>query len=276
MAKITQKKLIVQIKDLKEIKPRAEWVILAKSQVFNVNLAKEVISNPVKMPSRISNILGFIKAVKFQKKLAYSFATLAFVMVGVVGFAQQTVPGDFLFSIRKFTENSQASLTGQTGLKQEIATFNSRINDLAQASKQGKKNNIPSAINEVSTKASALTKTLKESSGDDSNAIKEITESLQVLAYLPGTDLTENSEVKELSQTLLEKQIADLEKSILTEEQEKVLAEVKELYEQEKYVKALEKISFIKKNPEKEQTKEQTEDPVKNDETKENVEKLEK
>lgn len=272
MAKLTQKKLIGQIKELKEIKPRAEWVILAKSQVFNGSLAKEVISNPVRMPSGISNIFDFVKAIKFQKKLAYSFATLAFVMIGLVGFAQQTVPGDLLFSIRKFTENSQASLTGQTGLKKEIAGLNNRINDLAQASKQGKKNNIPSAINEVNTKVSALTKTLKESSVKDPETIKEITESLQVLAYLPGTDLTENSEVKELSQTLVEKRIADLEKSTLTEEQKKVLAEVKELYEQEKYVKALEKILLIDSSLEKPEQEAKEESSK---EQEENIEKIE-
>jgi hypothetical protein len=239
MSKLTQEQLERQIRKLKEIKPRAEWVILAKSQIFNETTAKEaIIENPVRKIS----FFDIIKAIKTQRKMAYSVATLSFVIIGLVGFAQNTTPGDLLFSVKKITEQSQASLIGQTGVRKEIATLNNRINDLAQVAMQGKTSNMPSAINEVNIKASALTKTLKETPVEDVEIIKEITDSLQVLAYMPGTDLSESQDIKELYKEVVQMQIVSFKKSTLTEEQEEILLEIEELNENEKYIEALEKI----------------------------------
>ena len=239
MSKLTQEQLERQIRKLKEIKPREEWVILAKSQIFNETTVKEAI---VENPVRKISFFDVIRAFQTQKKMAYSFATLAFIIIGLVGFAQNTTPGDLLFSVKKITEQSQASLTGQTGVKKEIATLNNRINDLAQITKQGKTNNIPSAISEVNIKASELTKTLKETPVEDVEIIKEITDSLQVLAYMPGTDLSESQDIKELYKEVVQMQIVSFKKSTLTEEQEEILLEIEELNESEKYIEALEKI----------------------------------
>jgi len=241
MSKITQKKLIEQIKELKNIKPRSEWVVLAKSQIFSEKPVEVIIKNPVRKIS----IFDVITSINLQKKLAYSFATLTFIFVGLVGFAQHTMPGDLLFPVRRITENSQAALTGQTGLKQNVANLNNRINDLALASKEGRKNNIPSAISEINVQVSELTKDLKNSLINDSVAVKEIVVSLKTLADVPGTDLSESPEVKELYKTIAENQIADLEETTLTEEQTETLVEIKDLYEQEKYIDALEKILMI-------------------------------
>lgn len=242
MAKITQKQLIEQIRALKEIKPRQEWVVLAKSQTFYGKTAEERV---VKIPARKISIFDIIASINLQKKFAYSFATLVFVIVGLVGFAQHTMPGDLLFPVRKISEQSQAALSGQTGLKQNVATLNSRINDLAQAAKQGKKNNIPSAISEVNTQVLELAKDLKNNPVTDLATLKEIAASLKTLADVPGTDLSANSDVKDLYQTIVESQIADLEKTTLTDGQNDILTEAKELYEQGKYIDSLEKILTI-------------------------------
>lgn len=165
--------------------------------------------------------------------------------VGLIGFAQYTMPGDLLFPVRKLAEQSEAALIGQTVVKQNVVTFNNRINDLAKAAKEGKKDNIPSAISEINTNASELAKSLKENPVDDPNTLKEIAVSLKVLADVPGADLTANPEVKDLYQTVVERQIADLEKTTLTDSQQEMLIEVKDLYSQEKYIDALEEILTI-------------------------------
>lgn len=246
MAKLTQKQLIDQIKTLKEVKPRKEWAVLLKSQILESAAEKETIR--VSVPAKKIGIMDVFSSVFFQRKTAYAFATLVFVVIGLVGFAQYTMPGDLLFPIRKISEQSQASLTGQTALKQDMANLNSRINDLAQAAKEGRKNNIPSAISEISANASVLVKNLKDNTKNntaDSQTIKDIASSLKTLADVPGIDLSENSDVKDLYQTVVQSQIADLQKTTLTDEQKKTLTEIEDLYNQGKYVDALEKILLI-------------------------------
>jgi hypothetical protein len=163
-------------------------------------------------------------------------------IVGVFGFAQYTVPGDLLFPVKKIAEQSQAALIGQSGLKQDVATLNSRINDLAQIAKEGKKDNIPSAISEVNANASQLAKNLKDNPTQDPQTIKDIANSLKTLADVTGTDLSGNPDVKDLYQTVVQSQIADLQKTTLTDDQKNILFEAEDLYNQGKYNDALEKI----------------------------------
>lgn len=165
-----------------------------------------------------------------------------FLIVGVFGFAEYTMPGDLLFPMKKITEQSQAALTGQPGL---VATLNNRINDLAQVAKEGRKDNIPSAISEINANASQLAKSLKDNPAQDPQTIKNIVNSLKTLANVPGTDLTGNPDVKNLYQTVVQNQIADLQKTTLTDDQKNTLAEAEDLYNQEKYTDALEKILLI-------------------------------
>lgn len=237
---MTQKELINQIKQLKDIKPRQEWVVLAKSEIFEGQA-------PVNrfVEAKKASVLGVIKLSILHRKLAYSFATLVLVIIGLVGFAQYTMPGDLLFPIKKIAERSEAALTGQTALRQNAVTLNNRINDLAKATKEGKKDNIPATISEIDAKALQLANDLKENEIADTETLKEIAVSLKVLADLPGADLSENENVKNLYQTVVENQIADLEESTLTDRQAEALSEAKDLYKNGNYVEALEKILLI-------------------------------
>jgi hypothetical protein len=243
MAKITEKQLIENLKALKEIKPNQEWATLLKSQILSENTKFEA----VKLPAEKFGILETISSVFFQKKFVYSFAAFAFVIVGLIGFAQSTVPGDLLFPVRKISEQSTAALSGKAVLKQDVATLNNRINDLAQVAKQGKKDNVPSAISEISTNVSALAKALKENPVNDPETIKDIADGLKVLASVPGTDLSENPDVIDLYKTVVQSQIEDIEKTTLTAEQKEIMAEVRDLYDNGKYLDALEKILLINK-----------------------------
>ena len=242
MTKITQKQLIEQVKGLKEIKPRQEWVSLLKSRIIAERQTENAFQNT---PAKKAGILDILPYVFFQKKTAYAFATLVFLVVGVLGFAQYTMPGDALFPVKKLAEQSQANLMGQTTLNKEIANLSNRINDLAQVAKDGRKENIPSVIVEIKANASELAKNLKDNPVQDPQAMKEIATTLKTLASVAGTDLSENQGVKDLYQTVVSSQIADFEKATLTEEQKEILVEAKKLYEEEKYPQALEKILAI-------------------------------
>ncbi len=242
MTKITQKQLIGSLKQLKEIKPRKEWAVLLKSQIL---AEKQVEAVVVKNPAKFASVMNTFSSVFFQRKMAYAFAAFLFLVVGVFSFSKYAMPGDLLFPAKKISEQSQAALMGQTGINNDVAVLSNRINDLAQVAKEGKVNNIPSAIIEINANVSQLTKSLKNNPTQNSKTIKEIATSLKTLADVPGTDLSENSDVKDLYQTVVQSQIADLEKSTLTDDQANILIEIKSLYDQGKYNDALEKILLI-------------------------------
>jgi len=242
MTKISQKQLIESLKQLKEIKPRQEWAVLLKSQIL---AEKQVDMKVPERQARMVGIMDVISSVFFQRKLAYAFASVLFLVIGVFGFANYTVPGDLLFPVKKIAEQSQAALSGQTLLKQDVATLNNRINDLAQVAKDGRKDNIPSAISEINANVSQLAKNLKDNPTNDPQTMKAIANSLKVLADVPGTDLTANPAVRDLYQTVVHSQIADLEKTTLTDGQREALAQAEGLYNQGKYTDALEKILLI-------------------------------
>ncbi len=239
MTKITQKQLIESLKQMKEIKPRQEWVSLLKSQI----LAEKKVELEDLIPQRQAKSVGFINtfsSVFSQRKLAYSFAAILLLIVGAFGFVK----------LLPSTEvNTQiASLTQQTPLIQNVVAFNSNINDLATAAKDGKTNNMPSAISKVGANASQLAKSLKANPTQDPQTIKELASSLKTLADVPGTDLSQNTDVQDLYQTIVQSQITDLQKTTLTSDQQTTLKQAEDLYDQEKYEQALEAIWTITNN----------------------------
>ena len=170
-------------------------------------------------------------------------------MVGTLGFAQYTMPGDLLFSVKKVTEQSQAALSGQTNLKQNMANLNNRINDLAQVAKEGRTVNIPSAIDEVRQSASKVAESLKGSLTKDPQSVRELANEVQRIKQLRTlTDLTDTPEIKSLNDALavlVQNEITDLEKTSLTEYQLETLKGIKDLYKKGDYGEALEKILTI-------------------------------
>lgn len=242
MTKITQKQLIESLSQLKEIKPRNAWAVLLKSQILSEKQA-EVIT--VGQPAKTVGIIDILLSTLFQKKMAYAFAVVLFMIVGVFGFARYTMPGDLLFPVKKIAEQSQAALTRQSEVKQKIATLSNRINDLAQVAKDGRKDNIPSAISEINTNASQLVKNLRNNPAQSSQTIKDIANSLKTLADVQGTDLTGNQDVKDLYKTVVQSQIDDLNNTTLTNNQKDNLIQAEDLYFQGKYTEALEKILLI-------------------------------
>ena len=247
MTKITEKQLIESLKNLKEIKPRKEWAVLLKSQIF---LSAEASAKAEATPATFATVISNFKfqiSNSFSRRLAYSLATFAFIIVGLIGFARYTVPGDLLFPVKKIEEQSQAALSGQTSVKQNVAVLSSRINDLAQVTKGGKKDSITSAISEVNANAKGLVQNLKDNPTQDPQTIKDIANSLKTLSEVSGTDLTKNQDVKDLYQAVVQSQIADLQKTTLTDEQKKTLVDVENLYSQGKYADALEEILLINK-----------------------------
>jgi len=252
-----EKELINKLRELRQIKPRKTWVILAKNQILdnasvdNVNAVK-----PVQKRSWFTS-LNLLPALIYQRKLAYAFATLLFAMVGIFGFAQYTVPGDVLFSVKKITEQSQTALIPKENqLKSNLEVANKRLNELTQVVKDNKTQNIAPAINEFQASISQATKSLINSinqkditisAKDIAVQIKKIEDGKKQLQTY-GVNLETTSESKDLNNALdflVQKEIDSLENTTLTEDQQKIADEVKSLYTDGKYLDALETILTI-------------------------------
>jgi hypothetical protein len=241
MAKITEKQLISKLKELGEIKPRQEWASLLKAQILD----KERAVVAQKNTAGFAGVMQTLSASIFQKKLAYSFAGLLFFIIGMFGFVQYTTPGDALFPVKRLAEQSSASLIGKTLITQDIEKLSNRINDLAVVSKNGKTGNVTPTLNEISINASELAKNLKENKVSDLGTIKEIAISLKTLASVSADNIKESEGVKDLYETIVSAQIADLKTATLTDGQKEILTAVEDLYAKGKYAEALEQILQI-------------------------------
>jgi hypothetical protein len=252
-------KLINNLKKLQQIKPRKDWVILAKNQILNPYVETPVIKQEEKKET--IGILSFFPAVAsliYQRKLAYAFATLLFMMIGMFGFAQYTMPGDMLFSVKKLTEQSQTALVSQENqLKNNFEIASRRLDDLTQVVKDNRTQNIAPAIKEFQASISEATKNLVATiEQKDSQSIKDIVSQIKKIEdnkkelQTYGVDLEATQESKDLNDALaplVQREIEDLEKITLTEEQLETMQKVKDLFTDGKYSDALEEILMINK-----------------------------
>ena len=232
MSKISEKQLIESLKQLKEIKPRKEWAVLLRSQIVT-----EQVQEPVRAES--ANFISAFSSTFFQKKMAYSFAAVLILAAGVFGLSRLLPAG-------QLPQKNIASLTQQATLQQNVEALNSKINSLAASSKANKV-----AINDIDKNVSALAKTLKANPVKDSQTLKSIANSLKTLADVTGkgADFTADPNVQALYQTVVESQIADLQKTTLTQDQQKILAQAQGLYKKGDYSGALEKIWDLSNSP---------------------------
>ena len=241
-----QTQLIEKMQMLRDIKPNREWAVLLKHKILTQKPAENKIGN-----WEIGRFVENWKLVienSFARKLAYSFGTLVFMVIGLIGFAQYTVPGDMLFPIKKLSEQTQTQSSLQMAYN--------RSQELVQIVKENKTQNLAPAMSEYKASISDAVKNLalafsKDSTNDSKKIITEevrkIQENQKELETL-GVNVKENEQTDELNNVLaviVQSQIDDLEKSTLTEEQEKSFEEAKKLFEEKKYTEALEKILFI-------------------------------
>ena len=179
-------------------------------------------------------------------------------MIGMFGFAQYTMPGDVLFSVKKLTEQSQTALVSQEDqLKNNFEIASRRLDDLTQVVKGNRTQNIAPAIKEFQASISEATKNLVASIGQkDSQSIKDIAQQIKKIEenkkelQTYGVDLEATQESKDLNDALaplVQREIEDLEKTTLTEEQLETIQKIKDLYAEGKYSDALEEILMINK-----------------------------
>jgi len=232
---MTEKEVINKLHQLRQIKPRKDWVVLTKTQI----LGEEVSSN------KFSQIIDILPRVNFRRVLvpAFSFC-LPFVILAV---SQNALPGDNLYPVKKFTEKTQAVFVSESEKSNvQLGIVNKRLEELNKIASTNQTDKIAPAIEEYQASLSEAVKNLTKAKNADVKEIvqqaKKIEESKQKAEVL-GINISEASD--ELNSALLslaEREIKDLENRTLNEAQQKLLIEAKENFEAGNYSQALEKI----------------------------------
>jgi len=231
---VTEKELIGKIRELGQIKPSPDWVALTKSQIL---VDVEVRPRPFYFP--------FFKP-------AYAGLIIVFILIGLFGFSQDSLPGDPLYLIKKISEKSQAVFVSEEELpKYNLEIANKRLEELNEIAQTNQVKKLAPAISEFQANVSEAAKSLAKVKGQDVEKIVAQTKKLEenkkkveeVLATKIETEEWDNA----LSQ-IVEREIKDLEERTLTEEQEKLLAEAKSDFEAGNYSDALVKILILSQN----------------------------
>lgn len=242
---MTEKQLISQLKELAEIRPRQDWVVLNKSRI----LAEE------------PKTRGFSFFPLFNYKLAWAPIISVFIIIGLFGFAANTMPGDLLFSVKKMTENAQ--VTFSSTIEKPTASLklaNKRLEDLSRIAENNQVRNLDPAIKEFQANVAQAVKDLAKLGSNvtssDPIALKEIVaesqkleENKEKVEAVLGTIIGDTEELTN-ALTIWKKQIAtyliaDLSRRTLSEEDQVLLTEAKEYFESGEYGRALEKIWLL-------------------------------
>ena len=255
---MTEKELIAKIQELRQIRPRNSWVILTKNQILGTST--ELSARGEK--SQFS-FIGFLRELQrgekfvFQHKPAFAFITTLLVLIGVFGFAQNSVPGDFLFSFKKIAEQSQTIFISEKEQpKHNLETVNKRLDDLTKIAQANQSQKLAPAITEYQQTVSKAAESLsKADPKNDSQNLKElvaevkkIEEKTFLIKSLGIEGIGENQEWDNALAQIVEREIKDLEETTLTEEQQEALIEIQKDYEAGNYSQALEKILVLTNN----------------------------
>ena len=228
---IEEKELIGKIRELRQIRPRKDWVVLTKSQI---------IGEEKKYTSLF--LFPFLKL-----KPVYAGLIVVFILFGLFGVSRNSLPGDFFYPIKKISEKSQAVFVSEEEKPAfQLKLANQRLEDLTKA--QAK--NLAPTINEFQASISEAAKTISkiDATTSDPLVIKKIVaetkklekqkqkvESLGVVIEGGGTE-----EFSQALANMVGDLIEDLKTRTLTEEKAKILAEMEKLFEEGKYSEALE------------------------------------
>lgn len=219
-------KLIEIIKELKGIEPNKDWACSVKKQLL-------------KEESRFTFFPYF--------QPIFSIATTVCVVIGLF-FAQNAMPGDFLYIIKKAAQESQQYFVSDNEKPAfQLKLANERLEDLANAPVK----NLGPTINEFQANISKAVVNLKKIDATSSdpvmmrqivNETKKLNDSMQILTasgvvFEEGNTAELNNAIQKLAKNLIE----DLKTRTLgTEEKSKLLDEMEKIFEEGRYSEVLE------------------------------------
>ena len=235
-----EKELIRQLKILREIRPRKDWVVLTKSRIFSDETTEPKIG-----------LVSFFPF--FQYKYALVPIVSVMIIIGLFGFAQNTVPGDFLFPVKKAAETAQVGFSSDIEKpKVQLKQANKRLEDLSKIAQANQVEKMGPAIKEFQDSfaqaAQELAKMDVNVTSSDPMFFKELATQMQELEENKQEVRAfgiEIGDVDESENAIMAYIIADLENCTLTEKDQNLLEEARIYYEAGDYSQALIKILYI-------------------------------
>ena len=243
----SEKDLINQIRKLNQIKPDTNWVALAKVRV----MGQEAIGQKRSIVSVLGDML-------LQYRIALA-GLLVFLMAGgAVAAAQNALPGEPLYGLKRAAEKGMALVTG----RDKVASANlelaaKRLEEINTISKKNLVRNLPAAFAEYeSAKAEAKSKVAAAIQQDPKNAgriVKDAATAMKdmndmekqvygVLGLEQNASTTVDGAEAASDQAIVASLIDYLKDDAgLTEDQTKELGQVKALYDAGNYGQALDK-----------------------------------
>jgi len=216
---MTEKELIGKIQELRQIKPRKDWVLSNKASILGENT-------------------GFVFFPYFKPALAGLVCVFTF--IGLFGFSQDSVPGSLLYSIKKITEKGQSffvSDEGKTDFALNLA--DKRLEELTRIAESNQVKNLPQAITEVQASISEAVKNLSGSDQKTLEKLAELGKNKQIAEQILAAQI-DSEDLDNAYMNLTESLIQDLETRTLTEEQQEILSQMKKLFELGDYQQVLE------------------------------------
>jgi len=240
---MTENELIGKVRKLRQIKPRKDWVVLTK---------RRILGEPPTLSGLFLDSLRIFPKAVFQYKLALATLTIILVLGGGFGFAQNSLPGDFLFPIKKITEKTRAVFVS----KEEKPAFqlkltNERLKELTRIAETNQIKKLAPAISEFQASVSEAAQNLikikePEKTWEAGKAvvaeIKKLEENKQKIESL-GVVVGDAEEIENVMCQLVEREIKDL--GTLTEKQEELLSEAEDYLAEGECTLAFEKILFL-------------------------------
>ncbi len=245
-----ESQLVRQLKSLRELKPSDNWVSFTKERIFA--------GEPTPAGLR-AGLLSFFSV--FQYRLALAPIVSVLVLIGLFGVTQNTVPGDFLFSVKKITENAQVTFSSSAEKpKTQLKMANRRLEELSRIAEGNQVRNLDPTIKEFQSNIIQATKDLAafdiNVTSSDSLVIKELVAETRKLAE--NKEKVESvlgaviGDTNELNNAILqiEKQAAaylinDLGKRTLSENDGQLLIQARDDFNAGHYATSLEKIWIL-------------------------------
>jgi hypothetical protein len=232
--------LIKNLEGFGKIKPRKDWVILTKKE-----------------------ILGDSEAPSFSFRGTFSFlsskyrsATVMLVVVGALmgtfGFAQTALPGDNLYVLKKATERARIALAPEnerTNL--QLSYANEKLENLVRITQANQVRKIAPIIDEYQGNLVRAAESLDRAEERDAEKVRsivkktrEIEENKRKVEAL-GVVVENTEEFDNALAQMVEREIKELEKKVLLEEQKELLERIKEDFQEGEYSQALENILLL-------------------------------
>jgi hypothetical protein len=227
-----EKELIGKIRELRQIKPNRDWVVLTKNQILG--------EEPVTQHRVLSNVFfPFFRPV-------YAGLVVIFILFGLFGFAQNSLPGDILYPIKKIIEKSQAVFVSEKELpKYNLEIANKRLEELNQIAQTNQVKKLVPAVNEAQASISETAKNLAKSKKINREIIEKSLELAKnkekvekTLGINIGNEETEES-LNNLYKNQAEYLINDFKNRTLTDEQKIALEKAEKEFDSGNYLEAL-------------------------------------